>query len=208
MGDPRIGGSVVGEGTGIRSVTITREELTIDMRAVAESSMVAVSATYHLDNPGDAKQLDVVFVTGIGRALDFVATVDGKALATRPMPVPIELPPHWMLPEYTRRGMETVGIRLEIPTGRHDVAVTYKAPAVLYHRREPTLRHQFPYILAPARTWGGFGGLDITVLVPAGWDAEITPPLKRAGDRFIGSFSSIPADSVLIEAHAPEAPTV
>lgn len=203
MGNPRSGGSLLGEATGLSTITITREELSIDLRPLADHGLALVNATYHVDNPGEAKQIDVVFVSG-DRPVDFSAVLDGKPLLVTSLPAHVELPESWRGRGDQGNRSVPLGVRLEIPAGRHDVVVTYKADASHYRGHKPMVEHELAYILAPARTWGGFGGLDITVHVPAGWDIDITPPLKRTGDRLTGTFSSIPADAVDISVHAPE----
>ena len=59
----------------------------------------------------------------------------------------------------------------------------------------PTITWQFAYVLAPARAWGGFGGLDVEVLLPHGWRAAYTPDLLRNGDMLRRNFDVVPADA-------------
>jgi hypothetical protein len=59
------------------------------------------------------------------------------------------------------------------------------------------------YILAPAREWAGFGGLDVHVQVPDAWRFSSTLPLTRTGDEFTGSFGELPADAIAMTAQAP-----
>jgi len=207
MGKPWSGGSYPGEATGISGIKITHEELVIDMRPLAGSKDLpcSVSATYHLDNPGEATSVDVVFVSGTPNT-DFKATLDGRPIATGPYHG--TLPRAWEPPKssiYDLRHASSTELSLDIPSGRHDVVITYKADASIYHRGDPTIHREVTYVLAPAKTWGGFGGLDVTVLLAPGWSAKSTPELQRAGDALKGSFPNIPADTLEISARASEA---
>ena len=53
-------------------------------------------------------------------------------------------------------------------------------------------------MLAPARAWDGFGGLDVTVHLPACWAAASRPELARVGDELRGSFDAVPADALAL----------
>jgi hypothetical protein len=213
VGARSLGGSPAGEPDGIGTITIAREDLVIDLRPLAAGGMVAVAATYHLDNPSEEKHLDLVFAAGSGTT-DFQVALDGR-------PVPsarssgVQLPAAWRPPRSTplfdgselgyelRHEPIPVGFRLDVPRGRHDLAISYRADAVLYHLGEPTLVRQFAYVLSPARTWGGFGGLDVTVHVPPGWRAAITPALPRDGDTLHATFATVPADAIALTVQAP-----
>jgi hypothetical protein len=101
-GAPRQGGERAGEPAGISGIAIVREELVIDLRPLAATSgLVAVTATYHLDNPSDEKHLDLVFATGSAAAA-FRAALDG-----RPVPSAFtsgaDLPESWRPPHSTQR---------------------------------------------------------------------------------------------------------
>jgi hypothetical protein len=64
------------------------------------------------------------------------------------------------------------------------------------------------YILAPAREWAGFGGLDVRVQLPKGWRFASTLALTRSGDDLTGSFAELPADAIAMTAQAPTSPIV
>jgi hypothetical protein len=63
--------------------------------------------------------------------------------------------------------------------------------------------YQFAYVLAPARSWSGFAGLDVTVQLPTGWDVGVTPALSRTGDTLHGVFDNVPADAIALSVQAP-----
>ena len=90
-----------------------------------------------------------------------------------------------------------VAISLVLPPGPSTLHVYYRARACGAAER-PTVTWQLPYVLAPARQWGGFGGLDVTVNLPSGWEARSTPALEREGDTLRGSFDGLPADALLL----------
>jgi hypothetical protein len=213
-GAPWGGGSHAGEPGGIEAIRIAHEELVIDLRPLAErDGQVFVAATYHLDNPVSEQQLDLVFATG-SDSTDFRVMLDGRPVQltnTRPTP----LPKSWRAPSTTplfdgselqyhlAHADESRSFQLVVPPGRHDLAVSYRSDAVRYHHGDPTVLWQFAYVLSPARTWAGFGGLDVTVHVPAGWRAAVEPALIREGDMLRGTFENVPADALALTIQAP-----
>jgi hypothetical protein len=214
VGVPYGGGELTGEPGGIADVAITHEDLAIDMRPLASNGRVAVAATYKLDNAAAEKHLDLVFASGATGLRDVRVTLDGKPSATR-IDKDVEVPARWLPPGETPRIDGSGGLhfdrpeksapfafRLDVPPGRHDLAVTYSADAGWQHVDDPTIVRQFAYVLAPARTWQRFGGLDLTVQVPPGWRAAVTPALKRDGDTLRATFPDLPADAVAITVQA------
>ncbi len=88
-----------------------------------------------------------------------------------------------------------------IPAGDSVLAVRYQAEPQQYRSGGYTdflKSYQFAYVLAPARAWDGFGGLDVTVHLPACWTAASRPELARVGDELRGSFDAVPADALAL----------
>lgn len=207
---PWIEGGTSGEASGIGTVTIKREELTIDLRPAATVEPAKIRVVYHLDNPGDEKPLDLVFVSG-SFVTKFAPTLDGKALEYT-MSTPRDAAAPWTGPSGTpdfdggevsyKAEITPVGFHMTLPSGTHDLVIEYSARMGGRHDHEPTVKRQLVYILAPAKTWGGFGGLDITVHVPNDWRAIASLPLQRSGDTLTGSFATIPADALGITLQA------
>lgn len=213
MAQPWQGGDRAGDPIGIKDITITREELVIDMRPMIDRAALAkVRATYHLDNRGVDKPLDLVFAMG-SQASAFRVTLDGVEI-TSTLPSDAPLPESWQPPTKTPGfdggehwyGLDnpplSVAFKLVVPAGRHELAVTYNAQPVQFGL-DSVLAYQFGYVLSPARAWAGFGGLDLTVHVPEDWRIAITPALKREGDTLRGSFSTVPADAVALTIQTP-----
>ena len=208
------GGQRAGEPAGIVEVAITHEELVIDLRPLEQRGRARVTATYHLDNRADAKHLDLVFASGADQLVDFRVTIDQQAVASRLLPA-ASLPASWHAPtatplpdggslDFTLRGAEqAAGFQLDVAPGPHVLAIAYAAETMTHHADQPTLLHQFAYVLSPARTWAGFGGLDVTVLVPPSWTAALAPAMPRTGDTFEATFPSIPADAIAVTVSAP-----
>ena len=213
-GRPTSDGFPAGDPSGIVDVAITHEELVIDLRPLADRGLVLVRATYHLDSPAGAKQLDLVFASGVGRLADFQVALDNRMLASK-LVAGADLPKSWRPPATTplpeggdlgfdvRLADASFGFQLDVAPGAHELVISYAAEAVAHHARQPTILHQFAYVLSPARTWGGFGGLDVTVQVAPGWIMAVTPAMTRAGDTFTGTYPAIPADAIALTARAP-----
>jgi hypothetical protein len=215
---PWSGGQIAGEASGIRDVAITREELVIDLRPLAEPpGLVEVSASYALSNRGVAQSLDLVFASGAAALKDFRVHLDGRAIDTR-VDHDATLPQAWKPPRNTPRpgsatplGFELdphadaspMAFRVDVTPGPHSLVVTYRAAAMFHRVGDPTVVRQFAYVLAPAREWASFDRLDVTVRVPAGWAAASEPPLTRVGPDLVGTFSNVPADALALAVQVP-----
>ncbi|MBA4187311.1 MAG: hypothetical protein C0467_04750 [Planctomycetaceae bacterium] len=221
VGPPATGGQVTGEPVGIRHIQIVREKLVIDLRPVARDQKAMVEATYQLQNNGAEQSLDLLFAGGSYEVVEFEVLFDGKPIATKPISG-ATIPDSWKPPKETpnfgdgqkldyapglrdfKYSVKLVGFSLTVPTGPHTLMVRYSAAAATNWLGQPTRHHQFAYVLAPARSWDGFGGLDVTLHLPEGWIAVVTPQLEREGDTLRGSFEHLPADSIAITFRAPE----
>lgn len=214
-----------GEGTrtlepgGLREIAIEREDLRFDMRPLATGGGARVSATYFLDNRGTMTiTAPLVFVAGSGMANLDVA-FDRAPMHSRSLdPSQVAaLPAAWKAPLTTpsTEGDETLGYEtrendlgaaafdLAIPPGKHELVILYQATATWLKGKAPTIIYQLGYVLSPARDWGSFGKLDVTVEVPPGWRAAVSPPLTRTGDTLAGAFASLPGDTIGITMRAP-----
>jgi hypothetical protein len=213
VGARSTGGQLAGEPPGIRDVAILGETLVIDLRPLADDGRVQVVATYRLDNRAGELALDLVLASGSGQPDDLRVTLDGAAVITKARAG--ELPATWKAPATTplpdggdldyvvREPRALEGFQLTLPPGRHELSMSYAADAVRHHAGEPTLMRQFAYVLAPARSWAGFGGLDATVRVPAGWSAAVRPEMTRDGDTLHATFPDLPADAIALTVQAP-----
>jgi hypothetical protein len=98
-----------------------------------------------------------------------------------------------------RSTTSTYVFTVTIPTNESILSVHYYAEPQQYQSGgyvSSINSYQFAYVLAPARAWDSFGGLDATVSLPACWLAASRPELARSGDELRGSFESIPADAL------------
>ncbi|HEX3757788.1 MAG TPA: hypothetical protein VHW23_03740, partial [Kofleriaceae bacterium] len=213
VGPKTWGGQLAGEPPGIHDIAIEHEELSIDLQRLPHGDPAAVSVLYHLDNRAAEQALDLVFASGTGGIDELQVKLDGVSVSTEPHAG--ELPASWQAPDSTplpgggeasyalpRPGVPR-GFRLTVPPGRHALAISYAADVLLHHHGDPTVLRQFAYVLAPARSWAGFGGLDVTVRVPAGWDAAVRPALARDGDTLHAAFPGVPADALALTVQAP-----
>lgn len=222
VGPPSYGGQVAAEPLGvIKDITITHETLQIDMRPVAEGKRAQVEAIYHLDNRGPGQELDLLFASGSKTVSSFQVWLGEQPISSAPAPEMTTLPESWKPPHNTpgieadrdleyaarRKQVTPVGFKVVIPSGSQVLKVRYEAETGTYLPNTPTKYHQFAYVLAPARAWSGFGGLDVTVQVPAGWEAASVPKLDRDGDTLAGHFSELPPfDSLGLTIRAPAGP--
>ena len=189
---------------------------------------VTVTATYDIENRGTETVSGPVRFIAAGQlgTKPHEVRFDGEpidAMLGRSM-----VPPDWQLPERTpalegdgdhpmfgwvydplgseqsvedyRDGtaaIETLNFDLAIPPGKHTLAVTYRL-APTHISKKPHQIAAIPYVLAPADEWGSFGGLDIEVRVPRGYQIASSLSLDDKGGAYVGSFDSLPADSLAI----------
>ncbi|HEU4597202.1 MAG TPA: hypothetical protein VFS10_18875 [Pyrinomonadaceae bacterium] len=93
----------------------------------------------------------------------------------------------------------TIIFRVTLAPGPHTFVVRYAArPSAFADTLSHEINWQLGYVLAPARRWESFGGLDAKVLLPTGWHAASEPALTREGDALVKSWDVIPADSLAI----------
>jgi hypothetical protein len=211
-------GDLAVEPNGARDIVIQREALTMDMRPLADGRTVHVEAVYQLHTDRAIDKLELVFVTGSATTTVFNVSLDGQKLPSSQTPIKDpqkEFPARWQAPA-TTPGLNGGPLQYATPTpnslwsfqltltpGEHTLQVRYDAVAASYRSSSPTLYWQLAYVLSPAREWGGFGGLDVTVQLPPGWHAASQPALTRDGDTLRGSFDDLPADSIAFTAQYP-----
>jgi hypothetical protein len=210
---------------GIKNVVITREELDIDLRPLVDGQPAVVQATYHLRNNGPGKRLELLFVAGGTEINDFEVRLDGRLLPSKALPEDEltrrweEIPKSWKVPIYDLPGIDTQGTHLTpihapwgirliafsvvLPEARSTLRARYRARVPGTDEGGPTTTWQMPYVLAPARDWGGFGRLDVRAYLPAGWQHVSRPALQRDGDLLHGSFEGVPDDLLVVDTRAP-----
>jgi hypothetical protein len=105
------------------------------------------------------------------------------------------------LPYKANDNGDLFGYLVNLPPGEHTLRVRYAArPSAYCDDRTHAIYWQLGYVLAPARDWAGFGGLDAKVLLPAGWRAAASPEMRREGAALVGAWDSLPADSLAVTA--------
>jgi hypothetical protein len=216
LGPPWSGGQIVAEPVGIKDVEITRESLTIDLRPLAKNERVQVEVVYHLHNHGLEKKLALLFASGSPQMADFQVWLGDQPISSQPAE-DAPIPTSWQTPKHTPGIHDTralnyvpwtkavpIALNVIIPPGEHVLKVRYAAEAAIHRYGEPTVYRQFAYVLAPARSWSGFGGLNVSIYLPADWRAACTPALARDGDKLTGTFADLPADAIALTVQAPE----
>jgi hypothetical protein len=225
-------GDAVGEPTGaVAQVAITQEDLSFDLRPLADAKPVSVKAVYQLRNDGPAVNVTLDFLADGALEASGVYTValDGGAVAADETTLPADqVPAAWLPPtitpslggqgpfdyptEATCLGSDTHNsscsipicqFTLAIPTGGHTLAVSYQVQPTSYYGAGSRIVWQLGYILAPARQWESFGDLALTVTVPNGWLVATNPSLTRSGDTLFRDFPSLPGNDVAISAEYP-----
>jgi hypothetical protein len=222
-----------GEPTGLENLVITRETLTIDLRAAnvrrwdelrtdrwREYPLATVEVNYRVRNDGNDRTVDLVFAS----AFPFDEPGDVKVWLNDQLQAPKgtsgedgrwPVPKTMLAPGMTHRieyyafrnDPQLFHVQVTFPRGYSTLRAHYRTPiGANRERANPTCFWQYAYLLAPARAWAGFGGLDVTVLIPPDWPVATEPELKREGDRLIGSFDSIPDDALTITTQMPAAP--
>ncbi|HEV2861753.1 MAG TPA: hypothetical protein VGX48_12150 [Pyrinomonadaceae bacterium] len=95
----------------------------------------------------------------------------------------------------------SINFRLSLAPGEHEIRVRYEArPSAYCDINSDAVYWQLGYVLAPAREWASFGGLDAKVLFPAGWRVASSPEMRREGDALVASWDALPADSLAVTA--------
>lgn len=102
----------------------------------------------------------------------------------------------------------TISFSVSLAPGAHTFRVRYAArPAAYSAVDSDAVYWQLGYVLAPAREWASFGGLDARVLLPRGWRSASAPSLRREGDTLVGSWDEIPADALALTVQTNERTT-
>jgi len=218
IGPSSFGGHIVADPIGVIGIAITHETLTIDLRPLARNDLPQVEALYHLHNSGAKRIIELLFASGSTNVIDFQVWLDAKPILTKPTKE-TKLPASWRPPiqtpglsndsgsdylSYDSNSVKPVGFTVTVPPGSHDLKVRYTAEASTHLSGYPTVYRQFAYVLAPARAWSNFGGLDVTIHIPENWRAACTPALVRTGGILKGSFAKLPADAIALTLQEPE----
>lgn len=217
IGPPSSGGQIVAEPIGIQDVEIAHETLSIDLRPLANGEQVQVKVVYNLINHGAEKTLDLLFVSGAAGVNNFHVRLGDQTISSHPA-ADAPIPASWQAPKetpslqddqklsYLAYGSQSPvphAFSVVIPSGQQVLTVQYQAEAATHRYGNPTVYRQFAYVLAPARSWSAFGGLDVTIQLPRDWRAVSTPALSRIDDKLTGSFKEIPADAIALTLQAP-----
>jgi hypothetical protein len=226
MADPLERGALVGEPSPmLDSIGIEHEELTIDLRPLAAKGPARIEAVYRIRNDGAERRLDLLFVAS---ALTADSTNRFEVLLdNRPVKAMVRdsssLPERWQSPKSTpafdgennyndqgvaeglryetyRDDSSTISFTLLCPPGLHTIRVAYHAMPTSNSHHPPVREWQLGYVLAPARRWREFGGLNAKVILPEGWEGRTAPEMSRIEDTLVGRWDDLPADAISITA--------
>jgi hypothetical protein len=226
MAAPLQPGAMLGEpNAALARLSIEREKLEIDLRALAAdpdgddearsgAGKALISASYLVRNDSADRPLTLEFVAAASDTAQWSVSIDGVSIAAS-YTAATSLPTIYRAPvttpgldgtpiEYEAEATGIIRFTTNLLPGRHTIRVEYVASATR-HRLDHRLVHwQLAYILAPARQWPSFGGLELSVIAPSRWSVATNVRLAREGDVLRGEFASIPDDALTITARAPD----
>ena len=222
MASPVEPGAPAGEpAASLAGLRVAREALTLDLRPLARTRLAVVQAEYRIVNAGPARVVPLEFLAlgeSVEQARVWLNEQPVPALAVDSLRVPalwrtVEETPALdgqPVPYQADASLQTtagLSFVLTIPPGQHTVRVEYRVwPGSYDSGGHPNRVWQLAYSLAPARLWAGFGQLDVRVVVPPGWDAAASLPLRREGDALVGRFPGVPGDVLALSVRAPSPP--
>jgi hypothetical protein len=222
MAAPLQPGHALGEpDAALAALVIEREQLDIDLRALGSEPVIdgvenddfgkaLISAEYHIRNDSAKRALTLDFVAAAVDTAQWTVWVDGheiRASYRESSALPASFSAPRTTPGFERdtipyeaHATGIIRFETELTPGRHAIRVEYVAKATRHRVGHPLVHWQLAYILAPARRWPSFGGLDVTITAPPQWEVATTPALERTGDILRGHFRSIPSDALAITA--------
>jgi hypothetical protein len=214
---PWTAGDAIGEPTGaVARVAITHEDLSFDLRPLADAGPVQVHMTYFVRNDAEATSAQLVFLAdhAITDGSTFTVTFDDAPVAATATTLTV-LPDAWKPPTttpaldsassipYATTPGTAFRFTVLINPGTHRLSVAYSVRPGRMAAPQTTTTWQVAYILAPARQWASFGDLSVQAQLPVGWRARAIPALDRNQDTLAGHFVGVPADSMVISASFP-----
>ena len=228
---PYAPGDPIGVPSGpVKDVFIEHEDLSMDLTGVGatppgggiglpsagstDDRTAVVDARYTLRNDGAAQGVDLVFVTASLAVARSQVLFDGSPVVSATSPLG-SVPASWMPPhgtpsldggpdiDYFVQKPVAISFHVEMGAGRHTMETRYNAVPTQQSSFGVPRLWQLAFVLSPARQWGGFGDLNVSVRVPAGWDAAVRPGLTRTGDVLAGHFTGIPSDAIAITTRLP-----
>lgn len=189
----------------VSDLDVLTEHLTVDFTPLAQDKPVRVEARYQISNPGEPRQLELVFVAPGLRSVVVLHQDKEVAHQVKPMASP---PPGWEAPdsapsfggeaktiEYERgEGLSGAHFKIPLASGEQSIKVSYEVTPPVYHPAgRPYREHQFAYVLAPAKHWRSFGELNLELKMPPGFEYRSEPALKLQE-----RFAQLPADAFVI----------
>jgi len=198
---------------------IEREALLLDLRPLAAGEPARIAASYRFHAAEALSDLRLVFASpGVAAG---AVRLDGAPLPSAAVD-PSRLPAEWRAP-MDLPGIEGDPVRFRaeasrlgalefaatLAPGPHVLTVEARVrPGEHHGSRSPNRDYLLAYLLAPARQWGGFGELELTVELPPGWLHAASPALDRLGDRLVGRWPGLPADGIGVVVRPPGEATI
>jgi hypothetical protein len=214
---PWTAGDAIGEPTGaVAHVAITHEDLSFDLRPLADANPIQVRMTYFLRNDAASTSAPLVFLAdhATPNGSTFTVMFDDAPVAAVATTL-TQLPDAWKPPmttpaldggssiPYSATPGTAFRFTVSITPGPHRLSVAYAVQPGRMAAAQMTTIWQVAYILAPARQWESFADLSVQAQLPAGWRARAIPALDRNQDTLAGHFDGVPADSIAISSSFP-----
>ncbi|MBI5487697.1 MAG: hypothetical protein HY905_10220 [Deltaproteobacteria bacterium] len=205
-------------------VSVEHEWLRIDLRPLEDEEDARVEVRYRVRVSHEVPFAEMVFASpGVEKG---AVTLDGRTVGStsvwrvydtwrltgEPMPTidggqhPFHVGARFSVPNRESGGSGSTGalhFTARLTAGVHELAVEYRVSPMDYQGVGFFPQQDVVYLLSPARSWAGFGRLDVVVELPEDWDAVSVPALARRGDTLVGEFDGIPRDELLVGTRRP-----
>ncbi|MDN5202398.1 hypothetical protein QQ008_13510 [Fulvivirgaceae bacterium BMA10] len=200
---------------------ITHENLFIDLRPLANNGDAIIFAEYELyvEKPVDSLLFlfvaasiisDGIIIELDGNPLNIQIDRSGKLLSQLRETTVItpwgEPDGYGKKPEYFKE--EYVFCKMDLIEKRqHKLTIKYNARTTetfLYQNESKTVVQTLSYALYPAKHWKSFGGLDLEIRYPDGWELKTNLPLNLSKETINEFYTEIPDDFLHIHIRFPE----
>lgn len=195
----------------LRSLSVLREDLRLDLTPLAENHPAAIFARYVIESPRALHDVELLFIACGLDENPYHVTLDGHPLPGRLVSYD-SIPEVWKSPKHrndANNGQQQdyslpgiISFRGSLTAGRHIITVNYQASASedFDPKGQILTRTQgVDYILKPTEDWHSFDHLHLAVRVPDGWSIATNLPLPTDSAGYhTGYWPKLPATQLHI----------